>query len=144
MADAVVAGAFADDDVPIELTMTKENDDVSLAALATQCPTSTAAERRRFLRARKGKLDAAAEMLTGNLTWREEQLPQPVPAAMPMWITHVDDLRAFALTKSAFSFEGVHILRLGLMLRRAWLACRPKPAVVDAERDGVWSHLEHL
>lgn len=43
--------------------------------LATACPNATAAERQRFLRARKGNVKAATEMLDAHLRWREERFP---------------------------------------------------------------------
>ena len=44
-------------------------------ALLTACPQSTAAERARFLRARKGNVKAATDLLDAHRRWRKERLP---------------------------------------------------------------------
>lgn len=62
-------------------------------------PESPAPERARFLRARNGKLDAAAGMLRDHLEWRAKNLPPPPDAplhgkGLPPWITMHDSMRA--------------------------------------------------
>ena len=70
------------------MAATPSAEDGMLAAF----PDSPAAERARFLRARKGKLDAAVVMLRDHLAWRASTLPPPqgtplLGKGLPLWNT---------------------------------------------------------
>ena len=59
----------------VDTVTTSLDDTVALEdALATLCPSSTAAERKRFLRARNGNLPAATKMLRHYLQWHQKNI----------------------------------------------------------------------
>jgi hypothetical protein len=62
------------------------------AAMAAEFPDSPVAERARFLRARKGKAEAAATMLRLHHEWRNQAIPPPpgtllLGRGLPPWLT---------------------------------------------------------
>jgi len=68
-------------------------------ALLAHFPDSPEAERARFMRARKGKVDAASSMLRAHVEWRAASLPPPADAkllgqGLPPWNVMMDKMMA--------------------------------------------------
>ena len=67
--------------------------------LASQFPDSPPPELERFMKARKGNVGAASEMLAAHLKWRAASLPLPPSApsfgsGLPPWVLYLDGVHA--------------------------------------------------